>query len=189
VARKAIELGFDPKWVEAEIQKQPWERVECDREERRLFLGTVFQLYPSGKYYTGFACGNLAPCHHCGGAGRLSSRMPSRRKKKLQNWNLRLHERLGRLLRSPVADFTKAQVRRNLRQKEALLVRMDMICPRCRGEGSAEAHDDQVWHELAEGELDNLGLSLQGGEGDPCDLFAVESRDVVPEDGEEEECA
>jgi hypothetical protein len=37
----------------------------------RVFLGTVFALTPSGKYYTPFASGNVISCPRCKGEGTL----------------------------------------------------------------------------------------------------------------------
>ncbi|RLG42607.1 MAG: hypothetical protein DRO05_00590 [Thermoproteota archaeon] len=34
-----------------------------------VFLGTVFQIFPSGKYYTPWARSNLEPCPQCRGKG------------------------------------------------------------------------------------------------------------------------
>jgi hypothetical protein len=37
---------------------------------------------------------------------------------------------------------------------------------------------DEIWVNEAEYELESIGLSLEAGEGDPCDMFAVEYRDA-----------
>ena len=39
-----------------------------------------------------------------------------------------------------------------------------------------EAHADAVWWSQAEDEMDAAGYALMAGEGDPCDLFAIECR-------------
>jgi hypothetical protein len=61
--------GIDWESVVAELSSQEWEDVELGIQERQVFLGTVFALYPSGKYYTPWACSNLDPCEDCGGKG------------------------------------------------------------------------------------------------------------------------
>lgn len=49
-------IGIDWDAIRAEISERPWERSEdIEGEERYVFLGTVFNLTPSGKYYTPFA--------------------------------------------------------------------------------------------------------------------------------------
>ena len=37
-----------------------------------VFLGTVLDLMPSGKFYLPFACSNVAPCPRCKGTGKHS---------------------------------------------------------------------------------------------------------------------
>lgn len=57
--------GINWDEVRKDLDSQEWETVEKDREERQVFLGTVFNLYPSGKYYMPFACGNVEVCKAC----------------------------------------------------------------------------------------------------------------------------
>ena len=46
--------------LKAELEKAEWqESEEPDQEVRRVFLGTVFALMPSGKFYTPWACSNV----------------------------------------------------------------------------------------------------------------------------------
>ena len=39
----------------------------CDEKIQLVFLGTVFALAPSGKYYMPWACNNLTVCPECQG--------------------------------------------------------------------------------------------------------------------------
>lgn len=102
---------FDTDSLRAELDEQDWEPDYQDdperNEVRRVFLGTVFTLCPSGKFYTPWACSNVT---------------------------------------------------------------------------EAEAQEDERWYEQANAELEAAGLSLESGEGDPCDLFAAEYRDVEDTD-------
>ena len=51
---------FNVKALRAELDAEDWqEDDEPEREVRRLYLGTVFALTPSGKYYTPWACSNV----------------------------------------------------------------------------------------------------------------------------------
>lgn len=46
------------------------ETYESDGElYKSVFLGTVFHIMPSGKYYTPFACSNVDVCGRCKGEG------------------------------------------------------------------------------------------------------------------------
>lgn len=40
-----------------------------DMQVKSVFLGTVFHIMPSGKYYQPFACSNVDPCGRCKGEG------------------------------------------------------------------------------------------------------------------------
>ena len=59
-----ITTGIDWETVKAELAAQDWETDEfiCDLPFRQVFIGTVFALMPSGKYYTPWAHGNVEPC-------------------------------------------------------------------------------------------------------------------------------
>lgn len=100
--------GIDWDAVRKEMEREEWQRVEPDREERLVFLGTVFRLFPSGKYY-----------------------MP---------WSTNVTE--------------------------------------------DEAKKDEEYRELLEEEAEEHGFFVTAGEGDPCDIFAGESRDVGESEGE-----
>lgn len=102
--------NLDIEGIRDEMETSAWEEVEPGRQERRVFLGTVMALYPSGKYYMPFACSNIT---------------------------------------------------------------------------EEEGDKDQEWREAVEEDFTALGYSLENGDGDPCDLFAVESRDI-PKDGDKE---
>jgi hypothetical protein len=98
---------FDLDAIRRELDKQQWEPDYQDDPERsevrRVFLGTVFALVPSGKFYTPWACSNVT---------------------------------------------------------------------------EDEASADEEWYDRARQELESVGLSLESGEGDPCDLLAAEYREV-----------
>ena len=100
-----MDTGLNFETIRQQVNEAGWEESEYhdDQEERRVFLGTVFALTPSGKFYTPFANGNVT---------------------------------------------------------------------------EEEAQQDIEWYDTVSAELEKVGLYLAHGEGDPCDLFAVESRDT-----------
>lgn len=49
---------YDVKDLRRRLDKEVWRKADPWNEERRVFLGTVFSVYPSGKYYQPFALGS-----------------------------------------------------------------------------------------------------------------------------------
>jgi len=99
-----METGLNTQAIREELNQEEWEDVEPDRQERRVFLGTVFGLTPSGKYYMPWAHSNVT---------------------------------------------------------------------------EKEAERDEEWHVAVTEEFEKHDMFLTAGEGDPCDLFASESRDTA----------
>lgn len=170
--------GIDLAALRKELDGEAWELSdEPDREVRRVYLGTVFVLMPSGKFYTPFACSNVAgDCVVCGGSGKVQPRVSRRRFKKarrmLETYALRTAKRCV----SPAARVEYVHAHAATRAR--LFALTDTTCPRCDGLGSQSAADDERWRESLERDLAEMGLYLTAGEGDPCDLFVEESRDV-----------
>jgi hypothetical protein len=102
-------IGYSGKGLREQLDQEDWQDSEDDdRVERAILIGTVFNLYPSGKFY-----------------------MP---------W---------------CSNFTEE-----------------------------EADKDSDWRDVVDEKLNELNLYMFSGEGDPCDLFVGESKNV--EDLEEE---
>ena len=56
----------------AQIEKaEAYDDMETNQVQS-VFLGTVFDLTPSGKFYLPFACSNVKPCPRCKGTGKHS---------------------------------------------------------------------------------------------------------------------
>ena len=65
-----LETGIDWDYVMKKLEEaEPYEDEFNDVKIKSAFLGTVFSLLPSGKYYTFWACSNLEPCPLCEGEG------------------------------------------------------------------------------------------------------------------------
>lgn len=128
---------WDMDEIRKEMAEQEWEEVDKWTKERRVFLGTVFALYPSGKYYTPFANSNVEICESCADAGALPCDETSPC--------------------TPPEDWDG------------------------EGEYHCEACRDAAWQEQAETELEEAGYYMTGGDGDPCDVFAVETKDIEEE--------
>lgn len=191
--RKPYSHGIILGNVRAALDKEPW---EDDTENpgyqlRRLYLGTVFAWYPSGKFYTPFANSNVASCPVCKGDGSLP---PHHKRRIVKKW-ARRHARVMRkfdAMRKPARRALNHAAACAWLQTQPKAFRMRGGVPRpscdfCGGLGSREAHLDELWRESAEEALESIGCSLTSGEGDPCDLFVDESRDAPDEDGAEDD--
>lgn len=154
--------------IRASLDSEPWEESEDDNEVevRRIFLGTIFALTPSGKFYSPFACSNVAGCDSCGGTGSV---LTVKRRTRTKWVNARVRER--RLFEK---RQWSGQIRAIAWRNYAKTTRS---CTACGGLGSREAHQDEVWREYADALCESIGAHLENGEGDSCDLFVVECRD------------
>jgi hypothetical protein len=66
-----VQLNLDLEWIKAELDSAEYETDYIDPyfETKAVYLGTVFGLTPSGKYYTPFACSNVKVHINCQGKG------------------------------------------------------------------------------------------------------------------------
>ncbi len=75
-----VETGFILKAIREELDSVEWEdRFGDEGQQRSVFLGTVFSLTPSGKFYTPFANSNVERCPQCCGDGSF----PAHRKQRV----------------------------------------------------------------------------------------------------------
>lgn len=140
-----------------------------------VFIGSVFSLAPSGKYYTPYACSNLDPCPSCDGTGH------SRRSRVLCPTCKGVGERLVEDYMNPewLASMGKAigdTFPCNVCNGLGTVPRQ---CSRCGGLGSAEAYQDQIYYETLDKVAEAHGAWIGSGEGDPCDLTAGWAWDTV----------
>ena len=73
-------LGLDFDAIRARMDAEEYAASDdgFNMYERRVYLGTVFGLTPSGKYYTPWANSNVAGCPGCGGRGSVATRFKRR---------------------------------------------------------------------------------------------------------------
>lgn len=144
---------------------------------RRVWLGTVFNWYPSGKYYLPFACSNVEPCPTCQGHGDLPN--PAQ--------DAVIHAAAAQFAQWLVVEIMAAYgpwaggawdqlLAEGLNDVRAIqnLSQPEVTCVTCEGCGSEEAYHDDLWREQVEVEADARGYGFEHGENDPCDLFIVE---------------
>lgn len=183
-----VKTDIDWKSVKEEMEDQEWEEnFMGDGESRRVFLGTVFALCPSGKYYLPFACSNVDPCPACRGTGEIIPRGVKFRT--VKKWRHGI-ERCRKLFakRNLVGDVDRLKTQSSYRYYLYAMRRMaGFPCELCEGLGSYEAKLDEIFYEKLEAEAEEHGLGIENGEGDPCDVFACEYRDVPEEEVEQED--
>ncbi len=159
-----MELGFD---LEAALKEL--DDTEPDEEGVvSVFVGTVFSLTPSGKYYMPWACSNVQGCAGCNGTGIVRSSVSLRVAKK---WKNQQQVRRLWIKRYGVPSAWPERIRRRSDRLNQLASRASRVCLNCGGGGSAEAYRDELWQEFVEKTLQPLGCYLRSGDGDPTDLY------------------
>lgn len=76
VLRERFEADIRESFLWDAIVADCSEHREPDDDTGRCYLGSVLNIFPSGKYYTPFACSNVDACSVCSGSG--SVRNPDR---------------------------------------------------------------------------------------------------------------
>jgi len=142
----------------------------------RQYIGTVFGLTPSGKYYMPFACGNVEACPECNGSGNVDN--PNVNTSLHDDYTKIVHDMRMELFREHGAwcngDWPDYKVAR-LHELDNLVnyYAPTLECEQCGGLGSAEAYQDSLWNEALDQVCEENGMWAQSGEGDPCDLFVA----------------
>jgi hypothetical protein len=174
-----METGLNPEAIRRELDTEEWEEDGFnDSMVRRTFLGTVFVLVPSGKYYEPFACSNLSLCSVCHGNRFIGAH----RSRRVRNRARARHNKVERLALKRYNRGSPGVIKTYKIRNKAQQIWHGRPCPHCEAIGSREAYLDEVWKEEVEEQLRDIGASLEHGEGDPCDLFAVEYKEMEDDD-------
>ena len=203
-ARNLIDWNDTAKRLESALEYAKGKRAELEQEgyietdsgvfvnlidnwsmQAVEFLGTVFALCPSGKYYLPFACSNVESCPRCKGKGTV---------KVFDACHIckgNGHRTVSEL--AALRNETEEQTRQFLLDKypscNLAMGHFDCLycqgtgeiartCSWCAGLGSREAYLDQVWYETLDAMGDRFGLYITHGEGDPCDIFVGMATDL-----------
>lgn len=172
--------SFNFALVRKKLDSNNWEDdTEDDRLQiRRVYLGTIFGITPSGKFYMPFACSNVAgDCPVCSGKGSIELRTGKRGRKRAKR---RCHDfSRGVVSRgfmdTPAANRYADRVR-SYRHHAART--SDTTCIACDGTGSISAAHDERWYEALEKAAETIGCHVEH-----CDdsVFISECREK-PED-------
>lgn len=157
--------------VKKELDKaEPYEDTENQGQFlQTIYLGSIFSLTPSGKFYTTWANSNLEPCMRCKGKGNIKNKHKSI--KKVDAIDRKIFQ-VAHGWAKPYATLTKRQ--------QQLIDKLRKIrehydkwktCPECYGLGSLEARLDEDWWKQLESELEPIDAWYHGSEGDGCDIM------------------
>lgn len=167
---------FDLEHIKNKFISANIEEDDDGNKIKSVFLGTVMDLTPSGKYYTPFANSNIEKCPRCNGSGLVVNKRFDRGE------FYKLWTECGILTQHMINCFGPycegkwpADLKKILDRKRKKMDHSRSVwnCPRCDGVGSEEVKLDIEWHRQAERELATINAVLEPGQGDPCDLYAV----------------
>ena len=164
--------AWDWSAIKSEALENPSEGEDGDTEGA-TYLGSIFSLSPSGKFYTPFACSNLEACEGCKGKGVTRPRIRKRAYKKaasqletLRLSNLAAWDRF-RAGKGPRPLSLSELTPKERKRRNGIRRRADVsTCALCAGYGSREALEDELWREALEAVADSYGMWLDGdGDG------------------------
>ena len=157
-----------------QIQGWRWEDIRSEASrEGYAYLGNVFNLTPSGKFYTPFANSNVWGCKRCKSTGSVSNRRASEEKYNALDaaCTVLLH-RLWETEGMAVGWSAESKARMAAARAERDQYRASFLCTWCNGSGSHEAAKDEAWHEAFETVAKQFGLFVGGPDGaDGCDVW------------------
>lgn len=165
------------KWIVSSAKNDPEVRDEDGGTIGRTYLGSIFSLTPSGKYYTPFACSNVDECPNCyKGSGILHQSAKGRRREK--KWEAKRKQLIHRFDVARRGGFGETHL---IDKSTAVMQNLERFrpetCQRCGGLGSAEAHDDERWHEALEKVAGDHGGWIENGESGEYIFFAMDITD------------
>jgi hypothetical protein len=120
------------------LYAEDWENDPNDKHQqvRRVWIGTIFGVTPSGKMYMPFACSNVMGCDACAGTGQIP------------NHKARVSRALAR---SPRYEDRRRAYR---------------SCTACCGMGSREAYLDELWNDYVSKLADDIDAFADWNDGD-----------------------
>jgi hypothetical protein len=177
--RKDIESLFNWEEIEKETELNKTENYEGEIEGF-CFIGTVFSLAPSGKYYMPFACSNVDICPKCKGKGSIKNPFYNERsfQRALENDRFYRFEAI-RLFGGFINGNWPKQWQEIIKKAENTYRFFEEMktCKYCNGLGSREAFEDEIFFELLEEIASEKGLFVTSNEGNPTDILIGKSFD------------
>lgn len=138
---------------------------------KEVYIGTTFNIMPSGKFYTPWAKSNIDPCPLCKGTGEVvnlnglgSIYDHAWEIEKDLIWVMNLKK--SRYDEMPVEWRTQIDAARYIQKVNE----PDSVCPKCHGHGSREVYEDTVFQETLEKVLEMHDCYLTNSEGCASDI-------------------
>lgn len=149
---------FDLKTLQTELDASEIFEDEEENRYQSIYLGSSYNVMPSGKYYLPFAHSNLNICEKCDGSGQIDNP-----KGKTKSYNRA--ERQIKILIKKLSDtyWNMPEGYRNrldLLRKRKAYYKPYIQCPICGGCGFPEAYQDELWTTRAEKELESINAYL-----------------------------
>ncbi len=138
---------------------------------KELYIGTVFNNLPSGKYYTCFANSNVNPCQTCKGTGVILN--------KHCNEKMYIHAReLELALITKMKDEGKTYHTMDTKWHMHINAIRSIInsyknyvgCPECHGHGSREVYEDEIFLETFDRIIASENCYRTDSPGCPTDM-------------------
>lgn len=173
----------DKTILNLEVVEQMLDDAEVYEDEdgnklQTIYLGSILNLTPSGKFYTPWANSNLDYCPRCNGTGHIRNKRG--RTKKYNSLRKQLKNLLNNMKRQeygfPINWPTTTDKKFHKLADRVMKYQPTITCPDCNGIGSLEARLDQDWWDKLESELDTIGAWNHGSEGDGCDVMISRQR-------------
>lgn len=169
-------VPFEQAELRKLLDKAEWEDDDegNDEQVRRVWLGTIFGITPSGKVYAPFACSNVAgDCPVCNGEGSREPRTGRRIRRRAKARDFAFSHGT---CRRGFAHKCPAYVARVKRARDAAHKASNLSCAACDGNGSISAARDTRYQESLELLANSIDASISHYEDS---IFVVEYRDKV----------
>jgi hypothetical protein len=163
-----------------DLDKEEWQEdfQDPDCEQQSIYLGSVFNIMPSGKYYMPFACSNVAPCDRCEGQGTAINPDYDHGKDHCLTIIIGVFRNIAPKYFGHWSEWPEPLKNISNEMNEVQHYYNQRIeCPTCGGFGSEEAYKDDQWTEAANEAAEKYDAYITGGEGDPCDIYLCRSRE------------
>ena len=149
---------FNLKILQTELDASEIFEDEEENRYQSIYLGSSYNVMPSGKYYLPFAHSNLNICEKCDGSGQIDNP-----KGKTKSYN-RAERQIKILIKKLSDTYWNMPLgyrnRLDVLRKRKEYYQPYITCPICGGCGFPEAYQDELWTTQAEKELESINAYL-----------------------------